>query len=291
MGDALHGGAISSLIDTTGAMAAWTTAEIGNPEVLRLDRRHQRQLPLRRHRRGHLRRGPHPQARQRDHLLRRPRHQRRRQAPRPGHRRLPHHRARGIGRRSHDRLSYPLVEEPDTDELRELYERLSQTMPEIGVLNIFKALPTTRSSSAAGCAWHSPPRRRPTLSPRLREIAILRVAQVTGSEYEFAQHVRIAQQAGLTEDEIACLQNYDESEPFSDLDRAVIRYTEPAPTRRPRSPRARPRPQALALRSRASRAKLLRRPLGHARPRPRPARGPVDDALEASSREGWREWL
>src|SRR2546428_8834466 len=31
MGDALHGGAISSLIDTTGAMAAWTTAELGNP--------------------------------------------------------------------------------------------------------------------------------------------------------------------------------------------------------------------------------------------------------------------
>ena len=29
--DALHGGAISSLIDTTGAMAAWTTAEILTP--------------------------------------------------------------------------------------------------------------------------------------------------------------------------------------------------------------------------------------------------------------------
>ena len=29
--DALHGGAISSLIDTTGAMAAWTTAEIMSP--------------------------------------------------------------------------------------------------------------------------------------------------------------------------------------------------------------------------------------------------------------------
>ena len=28
---ALHGGAISSLIDTTGAMAAWTTAEIATP--------------------------------------------------------------------------------------------------------------------------------------------------------------------------------------------------------------------------------------------------------------------
>jgi uncharacterized protein (TIGR00369 family) len=30
--DALHGGAIGSLIDTTGAMAAWTTAEIATPK-------------------------------------------------------------------------------------------------------------------------------------------------------------------------------------------------------------------------------------------------------------------
>ncbi len=30
-GDALHGGAIASLIDTAGAMAAWTTAEILSP--------------------------------------------------------------------------------------------------------------------------------------------------------------------------------------------------------------------------------------------------------------------
>src|SRR3989337_3373037 len=30
-GGALHGGAIASLIDTTGSMAAWTTSELGNP--------------------------------------------------------------------------------------------------------------------------------------------------------------------------------------------------------------------------------------------------------------------
>lgn len=29
---ALHGGALSSLLDTTGAMAAWTTAEIASPK-------------------------------------------------------------------------------------------------------------------------------------------------------------------------------------------------------------------------------------------------------------------
>jgi len=32
--DALHGGAISSLLDTAGAMAAWTTAEILTPKYL-----------------------------------------------------------------------------------------------------------------------------------------------------------------------------------------------------------------------------------------------------------------
>ncbi len=31
-GRALHGGAIASLIDTTGAMAAWTTAQIATPK-------------------------------------------------------------------------------------------------------------------------------------------------------------------------------------------------------------------------------------------------------------------
>jgi len=64
------------------------------------------------------------------------------------------------------------------------------------------------------------------LSPRLREIAILRIAQVCGSEYEFAHHIRIALQAGLNEREIASLKNFDKSECFSELDRAVVRCTD-----------------------------------------------------------------
>lgn len=41
-----------------------------------------------------------------------------------------------------------------------------------------------------------------TLDPRLRELAILRVASRTGAEYEWAQHVRLAQQLGITDDAI-----------------------------------------------------------------------------------------
>src|SRR5207244_1011925 len=37
----------------------------------------------------------------------------------------------------------PLIDEPDSEELRELYERLSQNLPEIGGLNIFKVMAHT----------------------------------------------------------------------------------------------------------------------------------------------------
>ena len=44
---------------------------------------------------------------------------------------------------------------------------------------------------------------RSTLPPRLRELAILRVAHRTDSEYEWMQHVKMGMREGLTEDEIA----------------------------------------------------------------------------------------
>jgi 4-carboxymuconolactone decarboxylase len=44
---------------------------------------------------------------------------------------------------------------------------------------------------------------RSTLPPRLRELAILRVAHRTDSEYEWVQHVKIGMHEGLTEAEIA----------------------------------------------------------------------------------------
>jgi alkylhydroperoxidase family enzyme len=119
------------------------------------------------------------------------------------------------------------IEEPQTEELRELYERLSEGGLGLGVLNIFKVIGHNplllRNYSRFGTTFFT---NATMLSPRLREVAVLRIGQLTGSEYEFAQHVRIALMAGLTVEEIAGLQNYDETESFSDLDRAVIRYTD-----------------------------------------------------------------
>ena len=132
---ALHGGAISSLIDTTGAMAAWTTAEIATPKyfgstvginVNYLSGAIGEDI---------FAEGTHPQARQGDHLLRRPRHERRRQAARAGHRRLPHRRKGGL-----TCPSFRTIEEPQTEELKDLYARLEQGGLGLGVLNIFKVM-------------------------------------------------------------------------------------------------------------------------------------------------------
>ena len=58
-----------------------------------------------------------------------------------------------------------------------------------------------------------------TLPPRLRELAILRVAHRTDSAYEWMQHVKMGLREGLTEDDIAGVQRGEASDPF---DRTVL---------------------------------------------------------------------
>lgn len=58
-----------------------------------------------------------------------------------------------------------------------------------------------------------------TLPPRLRELAILRVAHRTDSKYEWMQHVKMGLREGLTDDDIAGVQRGDAAEAF---DRTVL---------------------------------------------------------------------
>ncbi|GIH99386.1 carboxymuconolactone decarboxylase family protein [Planobispora takensis] len=58
-----------------------------------------------------------------------------------------------------------------------------------------------------------------TLSARDRELAILRTAHHRGSAYEWAQHVRLAREAGLTDAEIEAVRTRGE---WSPADRLVL---------------------------------------------------------------------
>jgi alkylhydroperoxidase family enzyme len=62
-----------------------------------------------------------------------------------------------------------------------------------------------------------------TLSPRQRELLVLRVAAVRGSEYEWAQHAVLAGDAGIDEDEVARIAQGPDAPGWSPLDGAMVR--------------------------------------------------------------------
>lgn len=62
------------------------------------------------------------------------------------------------------------------------------------------------------------------LSPRLRELAVLRVAQVLQSPFEYGEHVRIALDSGITAEEIDAVAAGDDA--FDGADRLVLDATD-----------------------------------------------------------------
>jgi alkylhydroperoxidase family enzyme len=68
--------------------------------------------------------------------------------------------------------------------------------------------------------------RAPTLEPRLRELAVLRVAWRTRSEYEWVQHVRMAGRGGITPDEIEAVERGAAAETWSPLEADVLAATD-----------------------------------------------------------------
>ena len=62
-----------------------------------------------------------------------------------------------------------------------------------------------------------------TLSPRQRELLVLRVASLRASEYEWAQHAVLAGDVGLDDDDIARIAEGPEASGWSTADRAMLR--------------------------------------------------------------------
>nr|WP_241265446.1 carboxymuconolactone decarboxylase family protein [Streptomyces boncukensis] len=64
------------------------------------------------------------------------------------------------------------------------------------------------------------------LDPGLRELAVLRAAQLCGVEYEWHQHERLARVVGVADDKIEALRGgAADSEVFTDLERRVLDFS------------------------------------------------------------------
>src|ERR1700761_7036414 len=71
-----------------------------------------------------------------------------------------------------------------------------------GNLNVFRLLANAPQVFAGWTQMVDELFESPTFSRRMREVVILRVAHLQGSRYELSQHVGIARDAGLTEQQI-----------------------------------------------------------------------------------------
>lgn len=62
------------------------------------------------------------------------------------------------------------------------------------------------------------------IEKRYRELAVLTVGRIAGSEYEFMHHARLAFPAGLTPSQIDNIADFETWHEFDEKDRAVMRY-------------------------------------------------------------------
>ncbi len=67
---------------------------------------------------------------------------------------------------------------------------------------------------------------RSKLDAKLREIAVLRTAKISGSVYEWTHHVPIARAVGVTEEQVAAMDDPAAAKCFDDLERLVLEFTD-----------------------------------------------------------------
>lgn len=117
------------------------------------------------------------------------------------------------------RLPYPDL----TNATEELQALIAAAPP----LNIFRMLPHAAPLMRGFLQLGSAVLTKAALDARLRELAILRVAERSQVRYEWQQHVPIALSVGATNEELAALERGDVDVPcFGERERALLAFTD-----------------------------------------------------------------
>ena len=118
-----------------------------------------------------------------------------------------------------------LLEKEDVDPMvKEIYQKVEDSGNE--VINLLKALAHSpkicRDWNRLGITLLL----KGQLSPKLRELAILRVGVLAKANYEWTKHVPMAMAAGAIQEQIDSLPEWVNSKEFNEQERAVLRYTD-----------------------------------------------------------------
>ncbi|MEQ1774299.1 MAG: carboxymuconolactone decarboxylase family protein [Burkholderiales bacterium] len=95
------------------------------------------------------------------------------------------------------------------------------------LLNLYRVLLHSPSIAEAWQAFNSAIRFSTALDEQARELAIMRVSQLNGAEYQFRIHAtQYAPEAGITPQQIAALDGSEHSSLFQPAHRALLAYAD-----------------------------------------------------------------
>ena len=120
------------------------------------------------------------------------------------------------------RISYP-----DENENAEVIALAAQIRKERGKLhNLYLMLLNSPPVARGWLNLLTAVRQQCNLAGRYRELAILRVALVNGADIEYQSHIPHALKAGVSQQQIDALREWQKSAAFDAADRAVLAYTD-----------------------------------------------------------------
>ena len=116
------------------------------------------------------------------------------------------------------RIPYPNIED-----LPEKVRTAAEKLPPLNIMKMFLNAPT---NAIPLLVFGQSILTKQELDDHLRELAILRVAHLTGANYEWTQHVSLAKETGVTDVQVEALPQGADSDAFNEVEKNVIRFTD-----------------------------------------------------------------
>lgn len=89
---------------------------------------------------------------------------------------------------------------------------------------VFAQVPDAFKHTTEGFGFYRSPNRK--LDPKLRELGQIRAGYVVGSKFVYSQHSKAMRFEGYSEEQVKAIPNWSTADCFSDVERAVLAYTD-----------------------------------------------------------------
>ena len=112
---------------------------------------------------------------------------------------------------------------PNLEDLPEKVRTAAEKLPPLNIMKMFLNAPT---NAIPLLVFGQSILTKQELDAHLRELAILRVAHLTGANYEWTQHVPLAKETGVTDAQVEAIPQGADSDAFNKVEKRVIRFTD-----------------------------------------------------------------